>query len=50
MLKPGGLVLPDIADLYVAGIDDRDHLSVCKQQWESVAGFDMSAAMSQVRE
>ncbi|GAX72983.1 hypothetical protein CEUSTIGMA_g435.t1 [Chlamydomonas eustigma] len=48
LLKPGGIVLPDIADLYVAGIDDRDHLSTCKQQWESVAGFDMSAAMSQV--
>lgn len=47
-LKPGGLVLPDEAELFVAGIDDRDYLMDSKQQWQSVAGFDMTSAMVQV--
>ena len=42
-------MLPDLIELHVAGVDDRDFLASAKQQWESVAGFDMSAAMTQAR-
>ena len=49
-MKPGGLVLPDFAELHVAGVDDRDYLSSSKQRWESaVPGFDLSPVMTQVR-
>ena len=50
LMKPGGLVLPDFAELHVAGVDDRDYLSSSKQRWESaVPGFDLSPVMTQVR-
>ncbi len=34
LLKPGGIVMPDLAELFVAGIDDRDYLMASKQQVE----------------
>jgi hypothetical protein len=33
LLKPGGLVLPDVASLHVAGVDDRDFLVDAKDTW-----------------
>jgi hypothetical protein len=36
LLKPGGLVAPDRAELFVAGVDDRDFLLEAKEQWAQV--------------
>lgn len=44
-LAPGGVVLPDKAELFVVGVEDRDHLSDTKQFWSDVAGFDLRAVL-----
>jgi len=48
LLKPGGVVLPDLSELFVVGVEDRDYLMGTKERFEKLAGFDMSAAMTQV--
>ena len=49
-MKPGGTVLPDLVELRVAGVDDRDYLGSTKQRWEGVVpGFDLSPVMTQAR-
>jgi protein arginine N-methyltransferase 1 len=40
-LAPGGLVLPDLCRLMVAGIEDGDYRSDKIDFWDSVYGFDM---------
>ncbi|CAL8292449.1 unnamed protein product [Boreogadus saida] len=41
-LKPGGLMFPDRAALYVVAIEDRHEKDVKKNGWENVYGFDMT--------
>jgi len=41
-LKPGGILLPDKANLYIAGIEDAEYKSKKIDFWDSVYGFDMS--------
>jgi hypothetical protein len=50
LLRPGGLVIPALAELRIAAVDDRDYLAATKQQWENVAGFDLTSAMTQVKQ
>jgi len=48
-LKPGGLVLPSRAELFVSGVEDREALSQAKAAWDvPVAGLSLSSAMLQV--
>ncbi|XP_052687158.1 protein arginine N-methyltransferase 1-like [Crassostrea angulata] len=42
-LKPGGLIFPDRATLYVAAIEDRQYKDDKINFWDNVYGFDMSA-------
>jgi protein arginine N-methyltransferase 1 len=41
-LKPGGILLPDKANLYIAGIEDAEYKGKKIDFWENVYGFDMS--------
>ncbi|OWF54197.1 protein arginine N-methyltransferase 1-like isoform X1 [Mizuhopecten yessoensis] len=41
-LKPGGLIFPDRAVLYVCAIEDRQYKDEKINWWDSVYGFDMS--------
>ncbi|XP_077400407.1 protein arginine N-methyltransferase 8-B isoform X2 [Vanacampus margaritifer] len=41
-LKPGGLMFPDQASLYVVAIEDRQYKDFKIHWWENVYGFDMS--------
>ncbi|XP_072311174.1 protein arginine N-methyltransferase 8-B isoform X2 [Eucyclogobius newberryi] len=41
-LKPGGLMFPDRAALYVVAIEDRQYKDYKIHWWENVYGFDMS--------
>jgi len=41
-LKPGGVLLPDKASLYIAGIEDADYKNEKVEFWNNVYGFDMS--------
>ncbi|XP_023666616.1 protein arginine N-methyltransferase 8-B isoform X4 [Paramormyrops kingsleyae] len=41
-LKPGGLIFPDRASLYVVAIEDRQYKDFKIHWWENVYGFDMS--------
>ena len=41
-LKPGGLMLPDKAILYLGAIEDEDYKHEKIDFWDSVYGFDMS--------
>jgi len=41
-LKPGGVLLPDKANLYIAGIEDADYKGKKIDFWDNVYGFDMS--------
>jgi len=41
-LKPGGILLPDKASLYVAGIEDAEYKNKKIEFWNNVYGFDMS--------
>ncbi|KAA8580208.1 hypothetical protein FQN60_005743 [Etheostoma spectabile] len=41
-LKPGGLMFPDRATLYVVAIEDRQYKDFKIHWWENVYGFDMS--------
>ncbi|XP_032974372.1 protein arginine N-methyltransferase 8 isoform X3 [Rhinolophus ferrumequinum] len=41
-LKPGGLMFPDRAALYVVAIEDRQYKDFKIHWWENVYGFDMS--------
>jgi precorrin-6B methylase 2 len=42
-LKPGGLLFPDRATLYVTGIEDRKYKEEKIHWWECVYGFNMSS-------
>ncbi|XP_002157035.1 protein arginine N-methyltransferase 1 [Hydra vulgaris] len=42
-LKPGGLLFPDKASMYITAIEDRDYKEEKINWWDSVYGFDMSA-------
>uniref|UniRef100_A0A669BZF0 Protein arginine methyltransferase 8b n=2 Tax=Oreochromis TaxID=8139 RepID=A0A669BZF0_ORENI len=42
MAKPGGLMFPDRAALYVVAIEDRQYKDFKIHWWENVYGFDMS--------
>lgn len=48
LLKPGGLVLPSSASLHVTALSSSPALSETKASWESVAGFDLTPAMTRV--
>ncbi|KAM6945907.1 protein arginine N-methyltransferase 8-B isoform 2-T2 [Aplochiton taeniatus] len=41
-LKPGGLMFPDRATLYVVAIEDRQYKDFKIHWWENVYGFDMT--------
>jgi protein arginine N-methyltransferase 1 len=41
-LKPGGLIFPDKASLYVVAIEDAEYKEQKINWWDSVYGFDMS--------
>ncbi|XP_030371199.1 protein arginine N-methyltransferase 1 [Scaptodrosophila lebanonensis] len=41
-LKNGGVILPNVANLYIAGITDDGHHEHCVNFWNDVQGFDMS--------
>jgi len=41
-LKPGGLIFPDKADLYVACIEDADYKEEKIEYWNNVYGFNFS--------
>ncbi|EDV28855.1 uncharacterized protein TRIADDRAFT_49708 [Trichoplax adhaerens] len=41
-LKPGGILMPDKASLYICGIEDREYKEEKINWWDSVYGFDMS--------
>uniref|UniRef100_A0A665TKL6 type I protein arginine methyltransferase n=1 Tax=Echeneis naucrates TaxID=173247 RepID=A0A665TKL6_ECHNA len=41
-LKPGGLMFPDRASLYVVAIEDRQYKDFKIHWWENVYGFDMT--------
>ncbi|KDQ55829.1 hypothetical protein JAAARDRAFT_37247 [Jaapia argillacea MUCL 33604] len=41
-LKPGGLIFPDTATLYLAAIEDQDYKEEKINFWEDVYGFDYS--------
>ena len=42
-LKPGGLMFPDRATLYITAIEDRQYKDDKINWWDDVYGFDMSA-------
>ncbi|XP_015037340.2 protein arginine N-methyltransferase 1-like [Drosophila pseudoobscura] len=46
-LRPGGLVLPNVANLWIAGACDP-HRSLNNDFWNNVEGFDMSSVKIQV--
>ncbi|XP_022214230.2 protein arginine N-methyltransferase 1 [Drosophila obscura] len=46
-LRPGGLVLPNVANLWIAGACDP-HRSLNNDFWNNVEGFDMSSVKNQV--
>ncbi|KAI0071772.1 S-adenosyl-L-methionine-dependent methyltransferase [Panus rudis PR-1116 ss-1] len=41
-LKPGGLIFPDVANLYLAAIEDNDYKEEKINFWDNVYGFDYS--------
>lgn len=41
-LAPGGLIFPDKATMYMAGIEDGDYKAEKMEFWNSVYGYDMS--------
>jgi protein arginine N-methyltransferase 1 len=41
-LAPGGLIFPDKATMYIAGIEDGDYKNEKIEFWNKVYGFDMS--------
>jgi len=41
-LKPGGTLLPDKANMYIAGIEDSEYKQEKIEFWNNVYGFDMS--------
>jgi len=45
-LKPGGIMFPDVARLYICGIEDAQYKSQKIDFWENVYGFDMSCIKS----
>merc|ERR1712048_220195 len=42
-LKPGGLMFPDKASMFITAIEDRDYKDEKINWWDNVYGFDMSA-------
>lgn len=45
-LKPGGILMPDKASLYIAGIEDAEYKNEKIEFWENVYGFNMSCIKS----
>ncbi len=43
-LKPGGLILPDKATMYVCGIEDGAYREEKISYWDNVYGFDFSVS------
>lgn len=41
-LKPGGALFPDLATIYICGIEDREYKEQKIDWWSEVYGFDMS--------
>jgi len=41
-LKPGGLIFPDTASMYIAAIEDQDYKEEKINFWDNVYGFDYS--------
>jgi protein arginine N-methyltransferase 1 len=41
-LKPGGILLPDKANMYIAGIEDSEYKQEKIEFWNNVYGFNMS--------
>ena len=42
-LKPGGLLFPDKATMFITAIEDREYKEEKINWWDNVYGFDMSA-------
>ena len=42
-LKPGGLIFPDKAVLYLSAVEDGDYKAEKMDWWDAVYGFKMSA-------
>ena len=45
-LRPGGLLFPDKAEMYICGIEDLEYRRQKLDFWDSVYGFDMSCIKS----
>jgi len=41
-MKPGGILLPDKANMYIAGIEDAEYKQTKIEFWNNVYGYDMS--------
>ena len=48
-LKPGGLMFPDTASLWITGVDDHLQQDTALSFWDHIYGFDMSAIAARVR-
>ena len=49
-LKPGGLMFPDTASLYITGVDDYLSQDTALSYWDHVYGFDMSAIAATIKQ
>ncbi|CAF0869780.1 unnamed protein product [Adineta ricciae] len=47
-LKPGGVILPDRATVYITGIEDRDYKEDKVEWWANVYGYNMSCLKNYV--
>ncbi|EKE38197.1 hypothetical protein ENUP19_0047G0126 [Entamoeba nuttalli] len=47
-LKDDGIILPDTASIYIAGINDEELLQEKERFWSNVYGFDFSCVVSDV--
>merc|ERR1712154_690475 len=47
-LRPGGLMFPDRATLYVTAIEDRQYKEDKIHWWDDVYGFDMSSIRKEI--
>ncbi len=43
-MKPGGLILPDKATMYVCGIEDEEYRQEKINFWDNVYGFDFTVS------
>ncbi len=44
-LRPGGLILPDKATMYVCGIEDEEYRQEKINYWDNVYGFDFTVSI-----